>query len=149
MAKLMNHELFDCVAIKLAEYRLISDAEYQRMRAGLREGYAKTFRGDETWLSQAEALIPDLISFANSVDAPNAIALLKEAFEIRSKLTDDMKEPSRLRSVFGGTLFSRSHPDQASRPRQGLENCKRAILAAAPTVMLNAMTSNFIGQARL
>jgi hypothetical protein len=95
MAKLMNQRLFDGLAIKLAEYRLVSDAEYQRMRAGIWDGYAKTFPGDATWLTQAEALVPQLIAFANSIDASIAKDLLKEAFEIRSELNDDMKERTR------------------------------------------------------
>ncbi len=110
--KYMDQSLFDVLALMLAHYKRLGDEIYEQARAGIWEGYGESFKGDDLWLRQAEeAASSILLKFP-----PGQWGEFYEAAsQYRRRLDHEMKPPSWISRIAGGTMFMRSHPEPQNR----------------------------------
>ena len=122
--KFLPQDMFETFSLALAKYKVQGQEDYVNFKLFLHEEYSNSFPGDNLWLEQAEAIVPDIIKIVEALAAKEKFRSLQVAMELRQKLDDDLNPPSATKKLLGGLMFTKSHPAPHIRKELAIKNIK-------------------------
>jgi len=127
----MPQDMFEVCVLFLSKYQLLGDKAFAETKVMLHSTYRDSFKGDVLWLSQAEELVHDVQKLVIEIGAKDPFKYLSVASDFRQKLDDNLEIPSKVKKLFGGTMFTSSHPAPSSRKEIAMKNFKRLFIMMA------------------
>jgi len=123
--KFMPQDVFEVVVISLAKYKLLSNSDYLESKNFIFNCYRDSYKGDVLWMSQAEEMIVDVEKVVSQIGIKDKFKYYTIASEFRQRLDENLEIPRTLKKIFGGTIFTTSHPAPMARKEIALKNIKR------------------------
>lgn len=95
-----------------AHQETFSNDDTDRALDSVVKAYGRTFTGDDLWFPQAMEAMGQILK---SYPPAESVSDYDAAQRYRMSMDDQMKPRTWLSNVFGGTVFTRSHPDPKNR----------------------------------
>lgn len=127
--KFMPQDVFDtCVLVLACNYVSGGEERYEYVKRGILGSYENAYLGDAIYMQEAEDLVEPVIIHASSHFDDDAVEWsLAEAVNILGELDENLEPKRGLRKVFGGTYFTKGHPNPSIRSDQALKDIKRLL----------------------
>jgi hypothetical protein len=125
--KFLTQDIFEVALLEVACLHLRSSQSSATLLQQLEVAYKKDYSGDNLWPQQLISLIDPVVVLAHELEPFFEVALFSFASKVRKQLDENLEPVSTLGKVFGGTLFTRSHPAPSERPRIAYVNTERLL----------------------
>lgn len=125
--KFLTQDIFDVALLEFACSHLRNSDSSAALVQQLGGAYKNDYPGDNLWLHQLLSLIDPVVALAHDLEPFFEVALFSFAIKVRKQLDENLEPVSALGKVFGGTLFTRSHPAPSERQRISYINTERLL----------------------